>query len=74
MRFAEPLLDPIRQAVAANEDPVCRFGECVYRARSWNCERRVIIKDDIAIHPGIETKYKSRFIVTNLNGSAKRIY
>ena len=74
MRFAEPLLDPIRQAVAANEDPVARFGECVYQARSWNHERRVIIKADIAIHPGRKPKDNARFIVTNLTGSAKKIY
>jgi len=74
MRFAEPLLDPIRQTVAANEDPVARFGECVYQARSWNRERRVIIKADIAIHPGREPKDNPRFIVTNLTGSAKTIY
>jgi len=29
-----------------------RFGECRYAAGSWKHERRVIIKADIALHPG----------------------
>lgn len=73
-RFAEPLLEPIRDAVAADENYSPVYGECRYRARSWNRERRVIIKADIAIHPGREPKDNPRFIVTNLRGSPKRIY
>jgi hypothetical protein len=73
-RFAEPLMAPIRQAVAAGEDPVARFGECVYGARSWKCERRVIIKADIALHPGRRPKDNPRFIVTNLKASPQFIY
>ena len=35
-RFAEPLLEPIRDAVAADENYSPVYGECRYRARSWN--------------------------------------
>ena len=73
-RFAEPLMVPIREALEAGEEPVARFGECVYKARSWDHERRVIIKADMAIHPGRKPKDNPRFIVTNLKTSPKFIY
>jgi hypothetical protein len=74
MRSAEPLLVPLRQAVAAEEDCTPTYGECLYRARSWNRERRVIIKADLALHPERPPKDNSRFIVTNLSSSPKHIY
>ena len=43
---------PLREALEAGADLVPRFGECLYGARSWKCQRRVIIKADIALHPG----------------------
>lgn len=71
---AEPLLAPLREALAAGERPQAAFGECSYQARSWNRARRVIIKADIAVHPGRKPKDNPRFLVTNLRGSARRIY
>jgi len=73
-RFAEPLFGPIREAVEADEPAIPRYGECAYRARSWNRPRRVIIKADIAVQAGRKAKDNPRFIVTNVTGSAKRIY
>lgn len=72
--WAEPLLAPLREALAAGERPQAAFGECTYRARSWNRARRVIIKADIAVHPGRKPKDNPRFLVTNLRGSPRRIY
>ncbi len=66
LRFAEPLMAPLRDALEASEDIIPRFGECRYQARSWKRQRRVIIKADIALHPGREPKDNPRFIVTNL--------
>lgn len=71
---AEPLLAPLREALAAGEMAQAAFGECAYRARSWNRARRVIIKADLAVHPGRKPKDNPRFLVTNLRGSARRIY
>ena len=73
-RFAEPLMAPLRAALKAGEDPLAQFGECLYGARSWKCKRRVIIKADIALHPGREPKDNPRFIVTNLKTTPKFIY
>lgn len=72
--WAEPLLEPLREAVEAGELPQRSFGECEYRARSWKRIRRVIIKADIALHPGREPRDNPRFLVTNIKGSPRRIY
>ncbi len=74
LSFAEPLMAPLRDALEAGEDLIPRFGECLYGARSWKCKRRVIIKADIALHPGRKPKDNPRFIVTNLKTTPKFIY
>ncbi|MGH7926481.1 MAG: IS1380 family transposase [Candidatus Binatia bacterium] len=74
LAFAEPLLVPLRQAVAAEEAFTPAFGEYLYRAHRWNRARRVIIKADIALHPGRPPKDNPRFIVTNLKTSPKHVY
>jgi hypothetical protein len=74
LRFAEPLMVPLRDALDAGEDLIPQFGECLYAAGSWKRERRVIIKADIALHPGREPKDNPRFIVTNLKTTPKFIY
>jgi len=68
------LTAPLREALQAGEDLMPRFGECRYAAGSWKHERRVIIKTDIALHPGREPKDNPRFIVTNLKTTPKFIY
>lgn len=74
LRFAEPLMAPLREALKVGEDLLPRFGECRYGAGSWKRQRRVIIKADIALHPGREPKDNPRFIVTNLKTTPKFIY
>ncbi len=74
LRLAEPLMAPLRDALDAGEDIIPSFGECRYGAGSWKCQRRVIIKADIALHPGREPKDNARFIVTNLKTTPKFTY
>lgn len=71
---AEPLLVPIRQAIEANEPHKSAYSEYSYRARSWKRTRRVVIKADVATHPGRTPKNNPRFIVTNLKNTPKWIY
>ena len=74
-RFAEPLMAPLREALEAGEDLIPHFGECRYAAGSWKKhKRRVIIKADIALHPGRKPKDNPRFIITNLKTTPKFIY
>ncbi len=74
LRFAEPLMVPLREALEAGKELMPRFGECRYAAGSWKCHRRVIIKAAIALHPGRIPKDNPRFIVTNLKTTPKFIY
>jgi hypothetical protein len=75
LHFAEPLMAPLREALEAGEDLIPRFGECLYAAGSWKKrKRRVIIKADVALHPGRKPKDNPRFIVTNLKTTPKFIY
>ncbi|WP_253828352.1 IS1380 family transposase, partial [Azospirillum brasilense] len=55
--------------VAGEVDKVRRFGEFRYAARSWKVERRVIARVEASAQ-GTDT----RFIVTNLTGTAKALY
>lgn len=73
-RFAEPLLAPIRQAVEDDLPTTPAYGECRYRAHTWNRQRRIVIKAEVTLHPGRRPKDNARFIVTNIKGSAKHIY
>ncbi len=73
-RFAEPLMAPLRDALEAGEDLIPQYGECLYAAGSWKHKRRMIIKADIALHPGRKPKDNPRFIVTNLKTTPKFIY
>ena len=72
--FAEPLLVPIRQALEDDLPATPAYGECRYRAHTWNRQRRIIIKAEVTVHPGRQPKDNPRFIVTNIKGSPKHIY
>jgi hypothetical protein len=71
---AEPLLAPIRQCIENGESHKPVYSECTYQARSWQHPRRVLIKADVAIHPGRLPKDNPRFIVTNMKQTPKWIY
>lgn len=71
---AEPLLAPIRQSIEENVPHTPGYGECAYQAGSWNRARRVLIKADVALHPGRTPKDNPRFIVTNLKQTPKWLY
>ncbi len=55
--------------LAGEADKVRRFGEFRYAARTWKVERRVIARIEASAQ-GTDT----RFIVTNLTGTAKALY
>lgn len=73
-RFAEPLMEPVREAFEAGEASSPIYGEARYKARSWNRQRRVIIRADIVEHPGRRPKDNPRFVITNLHGTPQHLY
>ena len=72
-RRAQPLLAQARQREKQGRKPRV-YGECRYRAQSWDCTRRVVIKAEIVHNFAGEAKDNPRFVVTNKHQSAKFIY
>jgi len=68
-RLAEPLLEAAASSFAATGEKQRLFGDIVYAARSWDKERRVIVKAEHASKGS-----NPRYVVTNLAGSAEALY
>jgi hypothetical protein len=73
-RHAEPLLAAARKLSQLTNQSVQVFGECRYQARSWEQQRRVIIKAEIVFNQRGEPKDNPRFVVSNQRQSPKFIY
>ena len=50
------------------------YGECRYAAKTWDRERRVVIKAEVVRHEGREPRDNPRFVVTNLTRVPQRLY
>jgi hypothetical protein len=50
------------------------YGQIFYQAGTWPQQRRVLCKAERLLAPGKKPKDNLRFVVTNLHGSAQRIY
>ena len=50
------------------------YTECRYAAKTWERERRVVIKAEVTVHPGRDPKDNPRFVVTNLKRCPRRLY
>jgi DDE family transposase len=73
-RRAQPFLAQARRREKQGRKPRV-YGECRYRAQSWERSRRVIIKAEIVHHLAGEAKDNPRFVVTNKSQwSPKTIY
>ncbi len=59
----------VRRRSRQSDDSEREYGECRYEARSWDDERRVIIKAQVLQHAGRAAKDNPRFVVTNLTSS-----
>ncbi len=73
-RHAEPLMEVAREMSARSEQTEHVYGECVYGAKSWGQERRVIIKAEVVRLSGREPKDNPRFVVTNYKSTPKHVY
>ncbi len=73
-RAAEPLLAAARKLAQAPNQSAQVFGECRYQARSWQQQRRVIIKAEIVFNQHGEPQDNPRFVVTNQRQQPKFIY
>jgi len=73
-RAAEVLLAPVRLRSERTGQTEHDYGECRYAARTWERERRVIIKAEVVQHAGREVRDNPRFVVTNLKRAPRRVY
>lgn len=72
--FAEPWMDQARHLSHQSDQSERVYAECRYEARSWDDERRVIIKAQVVRQVGGEAKDNPRFVVTNLSTSPRHVY
>lgn len=72
-RRAQPLLAQARKREKQGGKARV-YGECRYRAQTWNWARRVVIKAEIVYNFAGEAKANPRFVVTNKRQSAKTVY
>jgi hypothetical protein len=68
-RRAQPLLAQARKRQKQGRKPRL-YGECRYRAQTWDHRRRVVIKAEIVHNFAGEAKDNPRFVVTNKPGCA----
>ena len=55
-RLTTPYLDAVRVRSALNSATQHDYAEAHYAARTWERERRVVIKAEVVGHPGCELK------------------
>jgi hypothetical protein len=72
-RRAQPLLAQARKREKQGGKARV-YGECRYRAQTWNWARRVVIKAEFVYNFAGEAKANPRFVVTNKRQSAKTVY
>ena len=73
-RRAARLMGTARRLSKESGDTAHLYGETRYAARTWAHRRRVLIKAEVARHPGRDPKDNPRFVVTNLKGSPRHLY
>jgi hypothetical protein len=68
----------LKRRVRATGRSARRYGAIRYQARSWACERRVVVKAEVLAPPSSaprrKIKLNMRFVVTNLTGRARGVY
>lgn len=73
-RLAEPLMKKVRRMSKKSGQTEHLYEECRYAAKSWNRERRVIIKAEVVRLGSREPRDNARFVVTNLRLGPQRVY
>ena len=73
-RLSEPFMDVVRLRSALTETTERDFHDARYAARTWERERRVVIKAEVTRYPGREPRDNARFVVTNLKLAPEKVY
>jgi len=73
-RLAEPLMKRARRKSKRTGKTEHFYGVCRYAAKSWNRQRRVVIKAEVVRLEGREPKDNARFVITNLPDRPRAVY
>jgi hypothetical protein len=73
-RKAKPAMRQARKLSRHSGQTEHVYGEARYAARTWPCQRRVILKAEVVRAQGKEPKDNPRFVITNLPQSPQWIY
>jgi hypothetical protein len=72
--LAAPFMAAVQLRSTLTEQTERDFHETRYAARTWDRERRVIIKAEVTRYPNREPRDNPRFVVTNLRRSPEKVY
>jgi len=73
-RHAALAMIEARRLAAERGETAHLYTESRYAAKTWERERRVVIKAEVTVHPGRDPKDNPRFVVTNLTRRPQRVY
>jgi hypothetical protein len=73
-RRAKRLMGTARRRSRQSQKTEHSFAECCYAAKTWSCERRVVIKAEVVRLADREPKDNPRFVVTNLSSTPRAVY
>jgi hypothetical protein len=73
-RKAKPAMRQARKLSRQSGQTEHVYGEACYAARTWPCERRVIIKAEVVRADGKVPKDNPRFVITNMKQSPQWLY
>jgi len=73
-RLAAPFMEAVRLRSARTDTSERDFHEARYAAKTWDRERRVVIKAEVTRYPEREARDNARFVVTNLQLAPRNVY
>jgi hypothetical protein len=73
-RKAKPAMRQVRKLSRQSGQTEHVYAEACYAARTWPCERRVIIKAEVVRADGKVPKDNPRFVITNMKQSPQWLY
>lgn len=73
-RKAEPAMMRSRIRVTHTGASTQSFDSFTYAAKSWPCERRVVVKAEVTVEGGKPPRDNARFLVTNMRHAAEDVH
>jgi len=72
--LSEPWMQQARALSASSGQTEHLYGQLRYAAKSWSCERRIVVKAEVVRLEGRAPRDNARFVITNLRSAPQRLY